>query len=410
MQSTKLLSIYLQPKLIVVLILGIISGMPLIMVASNFSLWLAEQGTSNTAIGLLALVLMPYSLRFLWAPLIDTTDLPLITNKYGRRIGWLILFQLLTGGSIILLGQFDPGSKLFTMAIIALLVSTCSATLDACIDGYRIAILEPSQQAAGSAMAVTGYRIGMLVSGAGGLLIAEYYSWNMSYTVIGGLISASALLTSLFATKIHTRDVAPIKHSIRARLIDPLLGIISQPGWVTVILFISLYKLGDAFLANLTSPLLVKLGYQKVEIAAIVKILSPLAVITGGMVGGVVAFRIPIKKSLVISGIMMAISNLSFWWLYYQEHNIASLACAFAVENFTTGVGSAVFAGYISQRCRRQFAATDYAVLIAAATLGRNMLSAPAGLVADSLGWDWFFTISMLLCIPGLLLIRKLPN
>ncbi len=415
--------LYLQPRLLVVLALGFISGLPLALSASTLSIWLAEAGVSLSAIGLFAAVGTPYTLKFLWSPLIDGLKLPLFTRVFGKRRGWLIATQLLLIASLIALGFCNPSENLLLMAIVALLVAICSATQDIVIDAYRVEILPAHEQGAGAAMVVLGYRLGMIVSAAGALFLATEFGWQVTYTIMAALVPIAWLAIAIGgepemvdsgqwavnSKKEATHTPLTIHHSLdvwlNKHVIEPFTDFMQRDAWLGILLFILLYKLGDAFMGAMTNPFLINIGFTKNQIATVVKLYGVIATIVGSLIGGVLVARIGMMRTLWICGILQAFTNLVFVAQARIGADEIFLAFSISLENISGGMGTAAFVAFISSLVNKQFTATQYALLSSFSAFGRTWLSTPAGWFAGKLGWEAFFVLSVILAIPGLVVL-----
>ena len=411
---SKTIKLYLNHKIIAILFLGIVSGLPLSLVLSTLTVWLAEDGVSKSAIGLFALITTPYVFKFMWSPLIDRLSLPLLSKYLGRRRGWLIFTQLFLAISIIALGIGNPAQNPWYMALWAFIVAVMSASQDIVIDAYRVEILEDKEQGAGAAMIVLGYRIGMLISSAGALYIAHYYSWFVAYFVMATLVVGGMIISLLMAepaNQIPDNDnnasglLTKITSWLTEAVIKPFTDIAKRQGWLIILLFILLYKLGDAFAGIMTNPFLIDLGFDKAQIATIVKIFGVASAVIGSFIGGVIVNRFDILKSLLICGILQMLSNLMFVLQAKIGYNTELLALVIAIENLSAGMGTTAFVAYISSLCNKQYTATQYALFSALASFGRSVFSASSGWFVERLGWEYFFILSTIIAIPALIML-----
>ena len=409
---------YFQRKLLIILFLGFLSGLPLLLSFGTLSAWLREAGVDRSTIGLFALVGLPYALKPIWAPLIDGLKLPFVTALLGRRRGWLIVSQVMLLFAIVNLAFSDPLKAPISMAVFAVLVAFFSASQDIVIDAYRIEILEEEQQGMGAAMVTYGYRAGMLMAGAGTLYLADYWSWTHAYLIMGLIIITGSLLV-LFSPEPDEME-SPTIHKlglggwIYQFVVRPFLDFSSRPGWVLILLFIVTFKLGDAFLSVMTNPFYIDLGFSKSEIAEVTKLFGVLALGVGLFVGGIMIQKFGLLASLIITGVLQAVSNLAFAYQAASGNDLEVLIFTIAIENVTGGMGTAAFVAYLSSLTNTAFTATQYALLSAFMSLGRNLLSSPSGYVVDAVGWIEFFIISVVIAIPGLLLLlllmKRYPN
>lgn len=398
--------IYLDRRIFFIFLLGFSSGLPFWLTSGTLAFWLTESGMSNTAIGLFALVGVPYTFKFLWSPLVDRMPIPLLTSLLGRRRSWMLLSQVLLAAALITLSQMRPAENLALVAILALLVAFLSATQDIVIDAYRVDILDEKTYGAGAATVVFGYRIGMLASGAGALYLATYMPWSWVYQIMAYLVGVGFLAT-LFASEPQKQDVeGQEQHSwFHKAVIAPFADFMTRPHWWIILLFIMLYKLGDAFVSNMTSPFYLGVGFTKIEIANITKVFGIFASLFGAFLGGLVVSRSGILKALLICGLFQMFSNLVFVLQAYTGHDLKVLVFTIAIENVTGGMATVALVAYLSKLCHASFTATQYALLSSLTAVGRTFLSSPCGFIADSVTWPVYFSISTLVALPGMLLL-----
>ena len=406
------LTLYFKPRLIVILLLGFVSGLPLALTASTLSIWLTEAGVSKAAIGLFAAVATPYTLKFLWAPLMDGLRIPVLTTLLGRRRGWLLATQLALMASIVLLGCADPSVNPWLTAFAALLVAICSASQDIVIDAYRVEILTPDEQGAGAASIVLGYRFGMVASTAGALYLATYAGWMATYMIMAALMGIGMVTVLLSrepaASESITKEKQPAKEWLRQYVVEPFADFMRHEHWLIILLFILLYKLGDAFMGVMTGPFLIDIGFSKEQIATIVKLYGLIATIIGSFLGGALVFRLGAIRSLWICGIAQGLTNLMFAVQAMAGADTVLLALTITLENMSGGMGTAAFVAYISGLTNTRFTATQYALLSSLSAFGRTWLSTPAGWVSERLGWELFFIFSAVLAAPGLIVLWRL--
>jgi len=419
-------AVYLQPRVLIVLLLGFSSGLPLALSGSTLLIWLREAGVDLGTIGLFALVGTPYTLKFLWAPLVDALHLPFFTRQFGRRRGWLLLSQLLLIAAILLLATADPARSPLFVAVAALLVAATSSTQDIVVDAFRVESLPESEQAAGMASYVAAYRIGMLVSTAGALFIvsgfestglARHAAWKWGYVVMAALVLIGCI-TALVATEPEPSvraEAATHDEGALTRVVHAAVGAFSEflmrKDATAALAFVVLFKFTDAFSGTMTAPFVIDLGFSRNDYAAIVKGVGLAATLIGGFAGGFVARRYSLAASLWIGGVLQAVANLSFSWLALVGINQWALALEITAENFTSAIGTVIFVAYLSALCRNPLhTATQYALLTALSAVGRTYLSSGAGFVAKATGWPLFFVICMLVAIPGLVLLMWLQR
>jgi PAT family beta-lactamase induction signal transducer AmpG len=415
------LAVYLQPRVLIVLMLGFSSGLPLALSGSTLLVWMSEAGVDLGTIGLFALVGTPYTLKFLWAPLVDALHVPFFTRTFGRRRGWLVFSQLLLIGAILLLALTDPARSPLFVALGALLVATMSSTQDIVVDAFRVESLPESEQAAGMASYVAAYRIGMLVSTAGALFIVSGFeatgfprgaAWMWGYVVMAALVLIGTV-TALVATEpaqSARAEAATQSEDALTRVFHAAFGAFSEflrrrDAWA-VLAFVVLFKFTDAFSGNMTVPFVIDIGFTRNDYAVIVKGVGVIATLAGGFAGGYVARRYSLATSLWIGGVVQAISNLSFSWLALVGVNEWALAVAITSDNFCNAIGTVIFVAYLSALCQNPLhTATQYALLTALAAVGRTYLSSGAGYVAKATGWPMFFAITVVVAIPSLILL-----
>ena len=423
------LSVYLKPRVLIVLFLGFSAGLPLALSGSTLLFWAAEVGVNLKTIGLFALVGTPYTLKFLWAPIVDALDVPVLARLLGRRRAWLLLTQLLLMAAILFLGVNDPASAPGVVALGALMVATASATQDIVIDAFRIESLNENEQAAGMASYVAAYRVGMLASGAGALYVVSGFeawgftksgAWSAAYAAMAVLV-VIGILTTLVASEpeksqkadaVHEREspAQRLKRTISGAFIDFFRNDGVFVAIVTLV-FVVLFKLTDALAGVMTGPFAVELGFSRTDYANIVKGVGLIALLAGGFAGGYIARALPLAASLWIGGILQSLANLSFSWLALAGHDLLWLTVAISVENFTSAIGTVMFVAYLSALCRNPLhTATQYALLTALAAVGRTYLSAGAGYLASATGWAWFFVICALAGLPSLILLAWLQR
>jgi MFS transporter, PAT family, beta-lactamase induction signal transducer AmpG len=453
---TDALGVYLRPRVLIVLFLGFSAGLPLALSGSTLLFWMSEAGVDLGTIGLFALVGLPYAVKFLWAPLVDALDVPVLSRLLGRRRGWLVLTQLWLMAAILFLGFCDPASSLGLFAAGALMVAAASATQDIVIDAFRIESLGKSEQAAGMASYVAAYRVGMLastagamylVSGAEALGFGKHEAWTASYAAMAllVLIGVATVLVATEPEQSATERPADSRAQALRRMIFAALLLLPPylllrfllPGFqwlssvvllvVIVVLavrefrdrdqalaflvFVVLFKLTDALSAAVTPAFVHDLGFSRNEFATVIKVVGLAATLLGGFAGGFAAHALPLAACLWIGGILQAVANLAFSWQAIVGYDIGWLTFAVVVENFTSAVGTVIFVAYLSALCSNRLkTATQYAVLTALAAVGRTFLAAPGGFVAKETGWPVFFAICVAVAIPSLALLAWLQR
>ncbi|MGE0714495.1 MAG: AmpG family muropeptide MFS transporter [Alphaproteobacteria bacterium] len=417
-------AIWREPRLATVVGLGFASGLPLPLTFGTLSFWLAEAGVSRTAIGLFALVGTAYSLKFLWAPLVDSLPLPWLTARFGRRRGWTLATQAGLIAALAALGSTDPTRAPEWTALCAVAVAFLSATQDIVIDAYRIELLTADEQGLGAAAVQWGYRGGMLAGGAGALYAAAAGGWSVAYGAMAVLMLAgvATVLVSPEPARPAIPEPKGPTHAGAARraadwlqgsVVAPFRDFARRPGWLAILLFVVLYKLGDALAGTMANPFYVAVGFTKVEVASVVKLFGVAATLAGVTAAGFVVYRWGLFRSLMVCGLLQALSNLTYVVQAWAGHDVAVLSLTVLLENFTGGMGSAAFVAYLSSLCSLAFTATQYALLSSLAAVGRTYLSAGGGWLADQVDWVPFFLATTVAALPALSILlwlgRRFP-
>lgn len=390
-------------RMLVALLMGFSSGLPLLLTGSVLQAWLSDGGVDLTRIGLFALVGLPYTLKFLWSPLFDRYAPPL-----GRRRGWLALMQLALAAGLLLLSTAAPApDHLWPVMAAGLLVTFFSASQDIVVDAYRRESMGDAELGLGSALYVNGYRIGMLLAGGGGLILADWLSFEAVYRIMA-LCMAACIAVTLFAPEPPLPEGRP--RTLREAVLLPFRDYFARDGAWLILGFILLYKLGDTMASAMTTPFYLDLGYTKTEIGAVVKLFGFWATIAGGTLGGIWMLRVGTHRALWLFGFGQMVSTLGFVVLAWCPLSVGALATVVAVENLTAGMGTAAFVGFMAALTDRRFTATQYALLSSLMGVPRVLLSAPTGWMAAGLGWPGFFLLCALIAVPGLLLVRRVTR
>lgn len=405
---------YIQPRVLLIALINFYSGLPLALTASTLTAWLAESKIDRATIGLFAAVATPYAFKFLWAPLVDGLRLPVIA-RLGRRRSWLLFSQLLLVAAIVAMSFTNPAMDAGITAMMALLIATFSATQDIAVDAYRVERLAKEEQGTGAAMAIFGYRIGMLVSGAGALWLADQLGWHGTYLLMAGLMASGILVTlvvkeprvpeSALPQEVTHGAVERIRVFFRDSVIAPFADFMTRPHWLAVLVFVILYKLGDAFMGTMFNPFLLDLGFTKSQIAEVVKLYGLAATLIGSFMGGWVVARLGVYRTLMVCGFLHMLTNLLLCLLAQRGADVEFLTFSIVLENFTGGMAGVAFIAYLSALCKVNYTATQYALLSSLAAFGRTWLSTPSGAIAQSLGWAQFFAIASLIGLPSLVLL-----
>lgn len=393
--------LYASRRVAPLLALGFASGLPLALTGGTLQAWATVEQVSLQQIGFLTLVGTAYTLKFLWAPLVDRYAPPIL----GRRRGWIALMQILLALGMVTMGQLSPGTHLWPLALVAVAVAFCSATQDIAFDAYRSDVLHQNERGAGAALSVLGYRLAMLVSGGLALILADQWlGWGYTYMLMGMLMLLTALAT-LWAPEPEVPAQAP--RSLSDAVIEPFKEFFARPEAVTVLVLIVLYKLGDAFAGALSTTFLIRAaGFSATEVGTVNKLLGLAATIVGALAGGTLMARLGLFRSLLLFGMLQGVSNLGFWLISVTPHNLMLMACAVGLENLCGGMGTAAFVALLMGLCNRQFSATQFALLSALSAVGRTYLAGPlTPPMVEYAGWPTFFILTVLISLPGLLLL-----
>jgi PAT family beta-lactamase induction signal transducer AmpG len=387
-----------SPRMLVSFIMGFSCGVPLLLTSSVLQAWMTEQGVDLSVIGLFSLVGLPYTLKFLWAPVFDRFTLPL----FGRRRGWLLVMQSILILALIGLGLTDPGHTPWLVALAAFFVTFFSASQDIVVDAYRREDLHDNELGLGSSFYVNGYRVGMLLAGSGGLILADHVSFARVY-----LLMAASLLIGV-GTTLFSREPALTRgtpKNFQEAVVHPFVDYFTRDRALLLLLFILLYKIGDQMATTMTTPFYLSLGFSKTQIGTVAKLFGFWATIGGGLLGGVILLRIGIIRSLWFFGILQAISTLGFSLLALVGNSLTGLAVVIAFENLSGGMGTSAYVAYMASLTNKKFTATQYALLSSCMGIPRVLAAAPTGWMAESVGWVLFFLVCTVVALPGLLLL-----
>jgi PAT family beta-lactamase induction signal transducer AmpG len=396
-----LLKVFQSRKMSALIFLGFSSGLPRYLTSQTLQAWMTKENIDLAAIGLFSLVGIPYSLKFLWAPILDRFVPPFL----GRRRGWLVIAQIGLLLAIAGMGLQEPRTALVLLAINALFIAFFSATQDIAADAYRTDVLEIPEMGAGVAIFVLGYRLALLTTGALALILADRFTWPQVYGILALLMFVGIIASILAPEPVLTN---PPPTSLRSAIIDPFIDYFERkklfPG-LMILVFIVLYKLGDAIANNMSTPFLLQIGFSQTDIGAIKGGMGLIATIIGTLAGGVFLSKFGINRSLWIFGGFQAISNLAYLALANVGKNYPLMILTINIENFCAGLGTAAFLAFFMSLCNKQFSATQYALLSSLYAFSQDILVAPAGLIAKQTGWPLFFFLSFLISFPGLALL-----
>ncbi|MCK8785880.1 AmpG family muropeptide MFS transporter [Roseomonas sp. NAR14] len=404
---------WLDRRFAVLLALGFSAGVPLPLTAFTLRQWFSESGVSLGAIGLTALIGLAYSLKFLWSPLLDHAAPPLFRGL-GRRRGWLASIQPVLAAAILAMGFTDPSVDASRTVAIAVLVAFLSASQDIVVDAYRIEVLPERAQGYGMAAYVWGYRGALLAANAGTLAVAEFAGWTVAFAYCAGLVAVGFV-----AVLLAPEPAAPPRHALpwaerlRAAVVDPFRDFVRRPHWLPILLFVALFKLGEALAGVMTAPFYRELGFGRIEVAGVNGVFGLVATLAGALAGGWVVARLGTARALVLTGLTQMLSNLMYVALAHAGHDVPMLWAQVGVENFTDGLADAAFITYLSSLTSRAFTATQYALLSSLAAVPLRTLGATSGWLAEWLGWPGFFLLTTAAALPAmgimLWLLRRLP-
>ncbi len=380
--------------------MGFSCGLPLLLTVTVLQAWMTEAGVNLALIGLMALVGLPYTLKFLWAPVLDRFSLPVL----GRRRGWLLAAQMALAFAIVLLGFTDPHHHPWQVAVAALLVTFLSASQDIVVDAYRREDLADAELGLGASLYVNGYRLGMLLASGGGLILADHISFRGVYLVMA-VCMLPGIATTLWCREPEMSAGRPA--TLREAVVEPLAEYFRRPGALWILAFILLYKIGDSMASAMTTPFYLEIGFTKTEIGTVVKLFGFWATAAGTLAGGLLMLRLGIGRSLWVFGFLQALSTAGFAWLAHTGPSLAGLGAVIGFENLTGGMGTAAYVAFMASITHKKFTATQYALLSSLMGIPRVMAAAPTGAMARWLGWEAFFIACVLLAVPGMLLLVK---
>ncbi|MGF1614171.1 MAG: AmpG family muropeptide MFS transporter [Gammaproteobacteria bacterium] len=392
--------IFFSARMLVALSMGFASGLPLLLTGSVLQAWMREEGIDLGTIGLFALVGLPYTLKFLWAPVLDRYT----PSFLGRRRGWLLAAQLGLIVAIATLGLARPGEGPLQLALTALVLTFFSATQDIVIDAYRREALAEQELGLGAAMYVNGYRFGMLLASGGGLLLADRFSFPWMYGFMACVMAVGVVIT-LLAPEPPVAQGSP--RTLYEAVVDPFKDYFQRQDAFRILLFILLYKIGDTMASHMSMPFYLDLGFSMTQIGSVVKLFGFWATVVGGLLGGLLILRLGIYRSLWSFGILQSLSTLGFVLLVYTGNSVPWLAAVIAFENLSSGMGTAAYAALMAHLTNKKFTATQYALLSSLMGIPRVIVASPTGYVASALGWETFFFLCAAIAVPGLLLLTQ---
>jgi PAT family beta-lactamase induction signal transducer AmpG len=397
-------SLIFNRRMSVMFLLAFSSGLPLALSTSTLQAWMASVNIDIKTIGLFTLVQIPYVLKFFWAPLMDRYSLP----GFDRRRSWIFFSQCLLIVVVILMAFSDPGNSIHMMGILALSIAFLSASQDIAFDAYRADLLTEKERGMGAGISVTAYRIALIVSGAGVLIMADYIGWQAAFLVISMLFLFG--MAGVFLGPNVGRDIRP-PATLDEAVIQPFVEFLKRDSAWLFLLLIVLYKLGDAFAGALTTVFLISgLGFSVSDVGVINKFIGLVMTIMGALLGGVLMFRIGLFYALLWFGLLQAITNLGFMVLAWYGKSYAGAVIVIGMENFAGGMGTAAFVALLMALCNHRYTATQFALLSALAAIGRVFVGPPSGHLVVWSGWTEFYFITFFAALPGLILLYKLKT
>lgn len=394
----KLREVLATPKMLAIVILGAASGFPNQISESALQAWLKDSGATNTTIGILSYVSIPYLLKFLWAPFIDRYPLPFL----GRRRGWMVVTQIGIAIAIAFMASQQPSVTLVPIAMCAVAIAFFSASQDIAFDAYKIDASKPAERGLMAAASNLGYRVAAWLAFAFALILADAFGWRIAMLFLAATMLALSLAT-WFAPEPHYHNAPP--RTLRESVVMPLKELLGTPGASALILLVMLFKVGDAFALKLFTPFLMDVGFSKTEIALVAKAVFTSSAIAGGIVGGIWMVKLGLLRSMLLFGVLQALSNLLYYMLAVTGKNYEVMVAAVFVDNFAGAMGNVASVALMMSLCDVRYSAFQYALLSALALLPRYGLGGPAGWIADHGGWQTYYIVSFLVAIPGMVLV-----
>jgi len=393
----RLREVLASPKMLAILILAAASGFPNQITESVLQAWLKDSGASNTTIGVMSYVALPYLLKFLWAPFVDRYSLPLL----GRRRGWMLAMQLALAAAIAATALQHPGVSLAPITVCALAIVFFSATQDIAVDAYRADVSLPSERGLAAAAANLGYRSASWIAVAVALVIADHFGWRLAFLILAAAMALFAVATVRAPASHNTYQ----PRSLRESVVAPLRELLGTPSALTLLAVVLLFKVGDAFANKLFTPFMMDVGFSKTEIAVIVKALFTASSLVGSVLGGILMVRLGLLRSMLAFGVLQAVSNLLYCALALAGKNWLIMVAAVTIEHLAAAMGGIALVALIMALCDVRYSAFQYALLSVLALLPRYSLGYPAGWVADHGGWYVYYVMSFVLAFPGLTMV-----
>ena len=414
--------IYVQRRLIIIFLLGFASGLPFLLIGPTLSAWLSEVGVSKTSIGLFALVGGVFAISFIWAPLVDRLPLPVLSRLMGQRRSWLITAQLVCVGALVVLGLSNPAENVSFTALMTFILAVASATQDIVINAYRIETLTEDEQGAGAANYQLGYRLAIILAGAGALVLADFFGWFITYVSMAVLMCIGVITTLFSPEPKHPVDTDTSDLSrgqryvawIKRAVVAPFADFMTRPGWALILLFVIFYKYADGVWGFMANPFYLELGFTLTEIGVVSKTYGVVMTMIGVVIGGLIITRYGLLKSELFGAITMAATNLGYAALAMIGSSVPAFVVAISLENIANGIGGTAFIAYLSSLCNIAYTATQYTLLMSFANFSRTLLASGGGWVADQVDWVTFFILTTLAGIPGVVLLlymmKRYPN
>lgn len=430
---------YTHPRVVGMLFLGFSAGLPLLLVLGTLSFWLSEAGIARATIGHLSWVGLAYGVKFLWSPLVDRLNLPILTARLGRRRAWLLLSQICIAAALLGMANTDPVLNLSRTVIFALAVAFASATQDIALDAYRIEAVELEMQGAMAATYQAGYRIAMITAGAGALWIAasvtstgahyDFHPWQVAYSVMAGLMCVGIFTTLIIREPVkkisrliadneaHAREklaaaglsgtLLDIATWLYAAVLSPFIDFVRRFKWqaALILALIAVYRISDVVMGVMSNPFYQEMGFTKDEVATVSKVFGVVMTIAGAGLGGLLIIRIGMMRTLMLGAVLSAATNLLFVWLAGHGHDVGALVFTVSADNLAGGIASSAFVAYLSSLTNQAYSATQYALFTSVMLLLPKFIAGFSGEFVDAYGWAKFFTASAMLGVPVLFLV-----
>ncbi|MEM9618427.1 MAG: MFS transporter [Pseudomonadota bacterium] len=410
------LAAYIRARSLVMLLLGFSAGLPFYMIYQNLSLWLAEAGVEKGEIGLFAWTGFAFSFKFLWAPVVDRAPIPFLEKMVGRRRAWMAAAQIGVALTLLAMSMADPTGNLFYVALIAVAMAFAAATQDIAIDAWRIEAATDEEQGVMAAMYQYGYRVAIMVAGAGALFVADSVNWPAAYQFMA-LLMGVGLLTALFAPKVEVREYeppprAPFAETVSKSVIGPFRDFFTRYGIhaLVILLFIALFRVPDFLMGYMAGPLYIELGYDKSTIGSIRSIVGLFATLFGVFLGGVIVARFDFRWSLLFGVLSQSLTNLVYSWLALSDATVGGLAFAVISDNIAYGAAGTILIAYMSSLTNTAFTATQYALFSSFYALPGKFVGGFSGFMVEAAGFAWFFVITALIGIPAAILVFFLKH